>query len=326
MTALKIGIRVVVYGLCTLMIVLIVLHLVTTAVYFDFFNAAKGGFLIPGLDSAFVPQGFDYVEQEDVYLISGYMSDGTASRVYARSGDGTVVFSQLKNIDGSGYTGHSGGICHHGEFVFVAGHDGVEVFRLQDILKGADASNVGKIETGYEIAYCSFDNGYLLAGSFYHPGDYETPAQQRIMTPAGDANTALISVFRADDIYAFGIDPKPVAAVSTPGLVQGICFTAEDELVLSTSYSVASSHLSWYRIDAADAATIDLGYGEVPLLYLDSSKLTDRVAIPPMSEELVCRDGRVWILFESACEKYYYGRAIRGYQVFSYERKEVEGL
>jgi hypothetical protein len=44
--------------------------------------------------------------------------------------------------------------------------------------------------------------------------------------------------------------------------------------------------------------------------------------MPPMSEEVVCRDGKVYVLFESACTKYIYGNLIRGTHVYAYEMEE----
>ena len=317
MKALKITGKVLLYVLVGLIVLLLLLRLGVTIRYFDYFNNSKSEFVIPGLNTAFVPQGFDYIERSDTYLICGYMNDDSASRVYVRRGDDTHHVNLLY-ADGTPYRKHAGGICHNGEYLYIAGDDGVDVFSLHDVLEGRDAKKLGKILTGHDMAYCSFYDGYLLAGNFYHEKTYETPAHHRITTPAGDANTALITVFKADGDAAFGINPTPVAAFSTRGKVQGICFTSDEEIVLSTSYGVASSHLYRYRIDTLRATTIEVLGGEVPLYYLDSANLTDTITLPPMSEELVYRDGRIYVLCESACNKYFFGKFIRGYQVFAY--------
>lgn len=317
MKALKITGKVLLYVIVGLIVLLLLLRLGVTIRYFDYFNNSKSEFVIPGLNTAFVPQGFDYIERSDTYLICGYMSDDSASRVYVRHGDDTHHVNLLY-ADGTPYRKHAGGICHNGEYLYIAGDDGVDVFSLHDVLEGRDARKLGKILTGHDMAYCSFYDGYLLAGNFYHEKTYETPAEHRITTPAGDANTALITVFKADGDAAFGINPTPVAAFSTRGKVQGICFTSDEEIVLSTSYGFASSHLYRYRIDTLRSSTIELLGGEVPLYYLDNANLTDTVTLPPMSEELVYRDGRIYVLCESACNKYFYGKLIRGYQVFAY--------
>lgn len=318
MKGLRIAGKVLLNTVVVLLVLLLLLHLGVTALYFDYFLHSKGEFLIPGLTTAFVPQGFDYVQEEDCFLISGYMSDDTAARVYVRDGEGNTHFVSLLRADGSPYVEHSGGLCHNGQYLYIAGPGGVDVFSLADVLAGHDPWQLGTIETGYEMAYCSFYNGYLLTGDFYNPETYETPANHRFTTPAGDFNPALMTVFMADSDAPFGIDPTPVAAISTTDRVQGVCFDG-DEIILSTSYSVNSSHLYTYRFDGSRQGTATVLERQVPLYYLDSANLTESVTAPPMSEELVYKDGRVYVLNESACDKYFYGKFIRGYQIFSYE-------
>lgn len=302
----------------TVVMLLLVLRLGATVWHFEFFNRAQSEFLIPGLSANWVPQGFDYIEDRNTYLMCGYMSDDTASRVYVRREDGNTHYSSLLYADGTPYRKHAGGICHNGDFVYIAGDDGVDVFKLADILDGRDAKKLGKIQLGHDMAYCSFYNGYLLAGNFYHPETYETPAHHRITTPAGDCNTSLITIFKADAEGEFGVDPVPVAAICAPDKVQGICFTSDEQIVLSTSYSIASSHLYYHRIDTTRTGTVLACGTQVPLIYLDSATLTETATLPPMSEELVYRNGRIHIMFESACNKYIYGKFLRGYQVYSY--------
>jgi hypothetical protein len=321
MKALKVVGKVLVCIALTLVLLLLVLRLGVTVMYFDFFNQAKSEFLIPGLSDNWVPQGFDYIEERNTYLMCGYMSDGTSSRVYIRDAEGITTHTNLLYADGTPYRKHAGGICHNGEYVYLAGDDGVDVFDLTDILDGGDARKLGKIVLGHDMAYCSFYNGYLLAGNFYHETTYETPEKHRITTPAGDANTALITIFQADPLAELGVDPVPVAAISTPGKIQGICFTAENEIVLSASYSVASSYLYYHNIDLERRGTVEACGQQVPLYYLDSATLTHTATLPPMSEELLFKDGRVWVLCESACNKYIYGKFIRGYQVYSYDHE-----
>ena len=318
MKAVKFIARMLLYLAVAVVLFALLLRLGVTIAYFEYFRHSESEFIIPGLNDNWVPQGFDYIEESDTYLMCGYMSDGSASRVYVRTGVEDGYYVNLLYADGTHYLKHAGGICHNGEFVYIAGDDGVDVFRLSDILNGRDARKQGKIVLGHDMAYCSFYNGYLLAGNFYHPETYETPAHHRITTPAGDANTSLITIFKANEDAELGIDPTPVAAISAPEKVQGICFPSETEIVLSTSYSIGSSHLYYHRIDTAQRGEVEVCGTAVPLLYLDSSTLTDTVTLPPMSEELVYRDGRVYILCESACNKYIYGKFLRGYQVYSY--------
>lgn len=299
------------------LVVLGVLFLGVTVKYWDYYSNARAVFMIPGLMDNYVPQGFDYIEQTGEYLMCGYMSDDSPSRVYVRNAVGKSYYSQLFYADGTPYMKHAGGICHNGNYVYLAGDDGVDVFSFTDILMGRDARMLGAIPTGHDMAFCSFHDGYLFAGNFYFPEHYETPEHHRIVTPAGDANTSLITVFRADETMEFGIDPNAVAAISTPDKVQGMCFT-DNEIVLSISWSLTNSNLLYYAAEDTRVGTVEVLSGEVPLYYLDSENLVHTAVLPPMSEELVYRNGKVEVMCESACNKYIYGKLIRGWQVFAY--------
>ena len=301
--------------------VFIFLQVGVTVKYWDYFRNSRAYFVIPGLNDNFVPQGFDYMDEDGVYLMCGYMSDDTPSRVYVRRPEVSgyaSYFTELYYPDYSPYLKHTGGICHNGEYVYIAGDDGVDVFSLESILDGGDAFMLGTIPTGHDMAFCSFHNGYLFAGNFYFPEHYETPDHHRITTPAGDQNTSLITVFRADESAEFGIDSQAVAAISAPDKVQGMCFT-ENGIVLSISWSLTDSNLLYYDPDDQRVGSVEVLTGEVPLYYLDSACLTHTVVLPPMSEELVYRDGRVEVMCESACNKYIYGKLIRGWRVFCYQ-------
>ncbi len=304
--------------LALVLAVLLVLQVGVTLMYRDFFFNADGAFRIPGLHSGVVPQGFHYLADRDVYLMSGYMKDHSSARIYIREADGKTRFVQLQNADGSTYDEHAGGVTVNGDFVYLPGKMGVDVFRLSDILEGETAQMIGKIPGEYDTDCCTFYNGYLFVGDFYHPETYETPADHRVTTPAGDENKAIIAVYKASDTAEFGVEPQPVAAISIREKVQGIGFTEDGKIVLSTSYGFASSGLWFYEPDEARQGSLTLMGSQVPLYYLDSANLTHNVQMPPMSEEVVCMNGKVYVLFESACTKYLYGNLIRGDQVYAY--------
>ena len=119
MKGLRITGKILLNILVILIVAALLLHLGVTAIYFDYFLHSKGEFVVPGLDAAFVHQGFDYIGEEDTYLISGYMSDDTAARVYVRRGDGYTYYVNLLRPDGTAYVEHAGGVCHNGDFLYV---------------------------------------------------------------------------------------------------------------------------------------------------------------------------------------------------------------
>ncbi len=303
--------------LSVVLAVLLVLQVGVTVRYWHFFTNSKIAFLVPGLTDNFVPQGFEYLPEGDGYLISGYMSDGTASRVYIRNGKGDTAYGTLLNKDGTPYTGHAGGICVNGAYAYLPGDTGVDVFMLRDILTG-EARCLGTIVMGYRVDFCSFSNGYLLVGNFEYGGHYETPEYQHLTTPAGDHNTGLITIFKADDKSVFSIDPNAVAALSIREKVQGVCITDDGRIVLSTSWGLSDSKLYIYDLKTENPGVIAALSGPMPLYYLDSASLVKTVTAPPMAEEMVFQDGRILVLNESSCNKYFYGRLIRGSWVYAY--------
>lgn len=316
----KIAAKVLLWVLIILVAVLAVFHVGVTVMYWDFFGNADSAFRAPGLTTGFVPQGFHYIADHEVYLFSGYMKDHSAARIYIRDANGATRFVELLNVDGTAYDEHAGGVTVNGDFVYLPGTLGVDVFRLSEIMAGERAKSIGKIAMEYDGDCCTFYNGYLFVGDFYYPEAYETPEDHRVTTPAGDENPAVIAVYKADPAAEFGIDPQPLAAISIREKVQGIGFTEEGEIVLSTSYGFNDSQLWFYGFDAQRQGSVKLAGNDVPLYYLDSANLTHQVDMPPMSEEVVCKDGKVYVLFESACTKYLYGNLIRGTHVFAYEQ------
>lgn len=286
----------------------------------DFYSRARAEFAIPA-GSGFVGQGLDYLEDERAFITCGYSAgNGKASMVYYIDEKGNATRTLLKNADGSNYTGHTGGIAHYKEYFYITGDDGCDVFPLADLInRRSESVKLGEVKTLLDPAYCNVYGGKFYTGAFYRAGNYETPDWQRITTPAGDENKAVVTVFDIDDSAAesFYISPEPVAAYSTAGLVQGMTFT-EDKIVLSTSYGLAASHLYFYNRSGISAGQLTLNGANVPLYYLDSACLEATVTAPPMSEEIVYLNGRIYIMSESASDKYIFGKFMSGKHLWSY--------
>lgn len=341
--------------------------------YDDFYDVAEREYYIPGLMEGYVPQGFDYMKEEKVFLACGYMSNDKASRVYVISKDGDeAYYTELMAKNGGDYTGHTGGIAYYDKFVYITGDDGIDVFYLSDILDPTvpKAAHIGTILTcdvecddcdagycdihigyskgvGINPAFCFVYDGELFVGSFHKDGDYNTPTDHHVTTPAGDENKALMVSFALGTgkfsrygIYgeysdkSVDILPSPVAAYSLPSYVQGICvatyntlidnqMTTVERMVLSTSWGLTTSRLSFYDLKKVRGATPSKDDNELdyPLYYVDSASIieADTVEAPPMSEEIVYLDGKIWIMNESACNKYIFGKLTTGNYLYSVE-------
>lgn len=313
---LKVLLRILLGILCFAVVVSIGVFCWSKIHYHDFYKDSQRCFSIPGLSSGFVPQGFDYDEDGQFYLISGYMKDSTQpSRIYVVSEDGKKHCTQLLREDGTAYNAHCGGITANGDYLYISSEGELSVFPLSEILEQDTATQIGSINIGERVSFCTYHDGYLFTGAFYRAESYETPEYHHVTTPAGDENPALIWVYKADDNAEFGIDPNPVAAISVRDQVQGLVFTDDGKIVLSTSWGLNTSELCLYAPDSQRVGEVK----NVPLYYLDSANLVEIVKAPPMTEEMVYRNGRVYVLTESACTKYLFGNFIDGRYVFAYQ-------
>ncbi len=295
-----------------------------------FYKRAESTFATPGLQTGYVPQGFDYDEEKGVFLSTGYMTGKKSSRVYVMDGKGGEYFVSLAKADGSAYRGHTGGIEHNGDYVYITGKNGLDVFPYQDILEGKPmVAQVGEIKTYIDPAYCYIAGEYLLTGSFYRSGNFETADYERMDTPNGEHNPAIMMAYKLDKTYPYGVDPTPRAVISTRKCVQGMCITDSGKIVLSTSYGLTASRLFVY--DSAKVL-VENGYvfsgktknGEtfsfdnVARVFLDGASHIDTIKAPCMSEELVYLDGKIYIMNESACDRYIFGNLTSGRKIYAY--------
>ncbi len=290
--------------------------------FWDFYANAQKYEKIPGLWSKFVPQGYNQLDGMSIRLACGYMSDGDASRIYVLKDDKDAVCVEMKNADGSDYVGHTGGIDALGHYVYVTADTGCDIFSLSDILDGDGIATVkGKVKTINDPAYCVINDGILYCGSFYRAGNYETPAEQRLTTPSGEQNTAIISAYRLDAMTGLPYCEYPDLVISTTGLVQGMTFIDDNTIALSTSYGLSKSHIYIHDIAnlAKDENGFELGERTVPLYHLDSTTLKEDIIAPPMAEQIFYKDGKIYIMTESASMKYLFGKLTSGNYVYGYE-------
>ena len=207
---------------------------------------------IEGLSDGAIPQGIavyhaNYTDNDDLdakgnpktkeqqyFLVSAYMNDGSPSRIYVTGADtGYVGYVTMVDLEGNLHDGHVGGIATNGLKLWVTSGDSVMVAKasseystlniLREIVDKAEKnSELAEGEEPYSIQFtASFkancnaaflfyydDSRYtdveydrLYVGEFYRKGNYETDATHRLKTPAGYKNTALM--------YEYNIDKSP---------------------------------------------------------------------------------------------------------------------
>ena len=325
------------------LVALLALVLVGAVCYFkipvaSYYNASDKAFVIPDIQKGYVPQGMHYCEDDKVLLLSGYRADGAASPVYvldAKTGD-CLQSVTLKNQDGTDFVGHGGGIAKYGDFVYVTGDDAVlYVYSFADIMAAEISGSVcckGSIslkvsDDDYLIpAFVTVYKDTLVLGEFYREEVYPTPASHHLTTQVGDVHYALAVRFTLSAQSEYGIVTEPTVAFSLPAQVQGMTFTPDGERVyLSTSWGLSFSHILEYDMTKLQKQGEITVLGKtVPMYAMDCASLIKDHKIAPMSEEMAIVDGKLYVLPESASDKYIFGRLTGGKWCYATDMEKMK--
>lgn len=310
---------------------LVVLVIAAARLYFmvpvrAYYKASEKAFKIPGLTDNMVPQGLDYVETYDTYLVCGYQKNGSPSRVYRIDGksgkdNGYII---MGDENGKAIRPHAGGLAANGKYLFVAGDEDalINVYELSDVLSaesGTVVKKAGSFPTQFSgdkvnVAWICFTDDRMIVGEFYRDPNYMTDESHWIRTPAGEENRALAVTYKfsADEDSIFGISRNPSELYSMPGLVQGMA-VKDGKIWISQSYGAARSKIRCYDISGSEPVSYKAGSGiSMPVYALDSSTQTASFDAPPMAEEIIFVDGKMLIMCESASSKYIFGKFTGG--------------
>ena len=265
--------------------------------YPDFKEFSDTEVSIPGLKDDSVPQGLatynaeygvtdadgnSQIFRQDYFFVSSYMKKG-ASRIYVTGAKtGYVGYVTLKNVDGSDYTGHCGGVATNGDTLWVASGGKVLVaqcsdsayrniaYELIEKAKLANGENVLKFTSEFaangSASFCFYydapdsTSDKLYVGEFYRKGDYETDSNHHIVTKNGEKQYAFVYEYSVttDTSNRYGLskltDSKVAEADRVPKIdrifsitdeIQGFART-DKGLVLSQSYGLKNSSILYY--------------------------------------------------------------------------------
>lgn len=295
--------------------------------YDEFYDKTNKEFAISGLNEGFTPQGLCYDDGQNLFLVCGYMKNGTASRVYVvdgATGETTKYFTIFSGQEK--YTGHSGGITTDGTSVWIAGDGKVQRFAFGDVASvenGDSIAIIDSFESNNGADFVTFDpaTNRLWVGEFQKDGKYDRPESHIITLSNGKVNKAVSFCYEVNNAQPHGIaSTTPIMALSTPSLVQGMVIT-DDKIVTSTSYSLPNSH--FYTYSNITTGTTDKTFmydtTEIPLYVLEEGDILDDLEAPSMSEELALVNGKVFVLFENACQKYSFATREHLYNVYSFD-------
>lgn len=277
----------------------------------SFFNMSSEEFLIPGLDTKFTPQGMSLIDGSDKFLICGYMTDNTPSRIYVINNGKIEKYFTLTQSE-EDYVGHAGGIVSFGSTIWIVGDKHCYRFSLSDVNRIQNGGKVAildsfKTNNGADFVFTS--NNFLWVGEFYKKDKYETDASHRLQTRSGETNNAVVFGYKIDESKGYGLvsqAPLPDKALSIRDLAQGIAVASDGKFVMSTSYGLPDSNIYVYKnvLSEEKHGTIAIGMHNVDLWYLDNHALEQTINAPSMSEEIVIKNDRVYVLFESGAKKY----------------------
>ena len=285
-------------GILALLILTVgVLNIAKFVIYSEYYSAKDNLCKNPGLSDGFVCQGICAVDETDRILVSGYMKDKTASRIYVTDTEDNAYFVKLSK-NGKDFTGHAGGISMNEDTVYIANGSRLYFFSLSALL---DANEGDTVEIGEGVAvnnsasFCYADEKYVYVGEFHDGGKYVT---EHPYETAEGTHCAIVCRYTHDNLE------NPDKIYSIRDKVQGICFTPDGKVVLSTSYGLKDSH--YYVYNEADAKDSGKTLDGAPVYYLEDC-LRD-IKGPAMAEGLDYLDGRIITLTESASDKYIFGK------------------
>ncbi|MBR6737874.1 MAG: hypothetical protein IKL82_05895 [Clostridia bacterium] len=291
-----------------------------------YYNASTVAFEIPGISDNFVPQGFCYDEQNNVYIVSGYLSKDGASPLYVLDGTNGKVLKKinLAKSNGKEFTGHSGGVAVWGDYLYISAGSGVGVY-VFDYSSVLSAENGGVVKYTGKFSTEKSDDDYvgssyvtvydnkIIIGEFYSEKGYDKPDSHKVTCEScGETNGALAIEYNLDANYTYGINPTPTKVYSTREKVQGVNVD-NGKFYLSTSQAFNPSYIYSYNVSdlklCGNRQTI--GY-TLPLYTLCSCSHNKTYKTPPMAEEIVFRNGKLYIMSEFACNKYILGKFAGG--------------
>lgn len=281
------------------------LNLVKFPLYSDYYEIKTDVCENPGLSDGFVCQGL--CAEGEKFFVSGYMKDGSASRIYVTDKEDNSYYVLLRSPNGEDFTGHAGGVTSRGNVVYLADDGMVHIISLTDLLGAENGGEVyiqESIEVNNAASFIYSDENYIYVGEFHDGENYIT--DHPYTDPDEGEHYAIVSRYDPNEFVPRDdgeMTAIPDRIYSIRNKVQGICF-AEGKVVMSTSYGLTDS--VYYVYDEANAIDSGKTLDGVPVYFLGECQR--EISGPAMAEGLEYYEGKVITLTESASDKYIFGK------------------
>lgn len=287
--------------------------------YDAFYASGELSMLVPGLKQGFVPQGLSYLPEKNWMIIAGYSGNENVNSVLfaVDLATGEMVREvMLQYADGSNYYGHAGGVAVTEKNIFIANSSHLYRISLEKFLSlpaSAFCPFDEEIPVPSRASYCSYADNVLWVGEFQYDPSYKTDRTHWYKNEDGRYKAWLIG-YELDSSQENELNPASVTAemavpdyiLSTTERIQGMTIR-DDQFYLSQSYGRRnfSTMLRYQNVLASDPlAYVDLNGASVPLWCLNSTALNGTLTMPPASECIVSLEDGIYVLFETAAQKY----------------------
>ena len=287
------------------------LNLAKFAIYYNYYSIESSVCKNPGLSDGFVCQGIAFADENNKFLVSGYMKDNSNSRIYVTDEDNNSYYVLLTK-DGKSFTGHVGGIATTYEYVYLANDNKIYTIELEKILSSSegDSIDVGDgIEVNNQASFVYTDEKHLYVGEFHNGNKYVTDHPYE--TKEG-MHYAIVTKYNLSDLT------KPLMVYSIRDKVQGICFTPDGKVIMSTSYGLTNTVYYVYDENLATKSEYTLDGADVYYLEDCIYKFNG----PAMGEDLDFYNGKIITLTESASDKYLFGKLFFANKIVSLDYKK----
>lgn len=227
-------------------------------------------------ETAHYPQGICLTD--DYLLVTAYAEQEDAlGKVFVydvNTGEYLVTLAMDANS-------HMGGIAFDGENIWICNSSQMAIERLSyEMVSIAVAFHEGKIVDVRNMVE-QYKVDVIPSSVTFHDGKLWVAAHTKF------TSSQMVS-------YSFQMQSKTLKLVDSytiPSKVQGITFSENDELFFSTSYGRNNS--SYIR-----------KYSSIEALEKGVKNYSELIELPPCSEGICFKSGKLYVVFESAGEKY----------------------
>ncbi len=277
-----------------------------------------GSFIIPGLDTNFVPQGVCWMPGGVLVALTFHVPDKSAASklvlVELVSGRAIHAFDLADEFDAP-YTGHAGGVAVYAGFVWIASGGRARRYSLDEVLAARTDRLVatGSFDADARCSYANSDGAHLWLGDFAlaRSTAYATPAHHAARAGGLAAWAAGYSI-DCDGTPTSGrqyevhgrVTYAPDRVVFTGEKVQGFAVCG-DTLAVSTSYGPHPSQLAFYAWPSAtEPRYVGLPRGATTGVDLADAEPLAMLALPAGAQDLDWSGEHLLLTFEGGARRY----------------------